>query len=62
MYAAKISNNSLTNVADAERFPKASSPAKPGLEEPLRFTVGVHNECSVDGWELVETNSDLESR
>jgi nitrous oxidase accessory protein len=49
-YGARIENNVLTNVADAERLtnPKADRPA--GLEAPLKFECGVRGEFTVDGW------------
>lgn len=49
-YGMVLSNNELTNVADADRLsnPKAGKPA--GLEQPLKFDCGVHDEVSVDGW------------
>jgi nitrous oxidase accessory protein len=47
-YGANIGNNALTNVADADKLknPMATA-AKPGLEAPLTFTCGVHDEVTV---------------
>jgi len=49
-YRAAIENNSLTNVSDTAKFenPKAARPV--GLEKPLKFTCGVHDEFTIDGW------------
>ena len=50
MYAAKVTNNRLTNVADADRFEPPASTEQVGPEEPLKFRCGVHDEFLVDGW------------
>ena len=49
-YGATMENNTLTNVADAEKLknPKAHRPI--GLEKPLKFDCGVKGEFIVDGW------------
>jgi len=49
-YAAAIQNNTLTNIADVDRFqnPKADRPV--GLAKPLKFECGVRGEFTVDGW------------
>ena len=54
-YGSKIENNRLTNVSDTDRYknPPADRPA--GLEEPLKFTGGVHGELTVNGWEVHAT-------
>ncbi len=49
-YAATITNNRLINVADTDRYENAKTEAPVGLEEPLKFTCGVHDEVTVDGW------------
>lgn len=49
-YQATVQNNTLTNVADAERFTNRATGATRGLVEPLRFTVGVDNAYQVEGW------------
>jgi len=59
-YEAKVENNRLTNVSDADRFkePKPSAPA--GLEQPLDFRCGVHGELSVKGWKTKAVEPDSE--
>ncbi len=54
-YGATVENNTLTNVADAEKLknPKADRPV--GLEKPLKFECGVKGEFSVDGWKTNPT-------
>jgi len=49
-YGAVVENNTLMNVADADKLgnPKADRPIGP--DKPLRFECGVHGEFSVDGW------------
>lgn len=46
-YGAVIANNVLTNVADSDKLGDAKSDAKAGLEAPLTFTCGVHDELAV---------------
>jgi hypothetical protein len=46
-YGAVIANNVLTNVADVDQYANARTAAKVGLEEPLEFTCGVHDEVVV---------------
>jgi hypothetical protein len=46
-YGAKVANNLLTNVADADKLKNPAGTTKPGLEAPLTFTCGVHDEVSV---------------
>ena len=50
MYAANVKDNELTNVSDADRFSPPTG--KAGLEEPLKFKCGVHDEFQVDGWKF----------
>ena len=50
MYAAQVSNNQLTNVTDADRFPAITDIAITRLENPLKFTCGANDEFTVDGW------------
>ncbi len=54
-YAATVENNTLTNVADAGKLanPKADRPI--GLEKPLAFACGVHDEITVAGWKATST-------
>ena len=51
-YGSTIRNNRLTNVSDMQRYENPRTEAKPGLQEPLKFTCGVHGEMTVDGWEI----------
>ena len=46
-HGANISNNALTNVADADKLKNPAGTTKPGLEAPLSFTCGVHDEITV---------------
>jgi hypothetical protein len=49
---AQIQNNQLTNITDLTRYQNAKSPAKQGLEKPLKFNCGVNGETMVDGWKV----------
>ena len=42
-----ISNHALTNVAELGKFKNPMDTAKPGLEAPLTFACGVHDELAV---------------
>lgn len=42
-YGATISNNILTNIADTDKYKNPMGTSKPGLQEPLTFTCGVHD-------------------
>jgi nitrous oxidase accessory protein len=46
-YGATVTNNLLTNVADADKAKNPMGTTKPGLEAPLTFTCGVHDEMTV---------------
>ena len=46
-YGATISNNVMTNVADADKLKNPPGTTKPGLEAPLTFTCGVHEEMTI---------------
>ena len=46
-YGSVIANNTLTNVADADKLKNPKGTGKPGLEAPLSFTCGVHDEVTV---------------
>ncbi len=50
-YGANISNNVLTNVADAARLQNARTEKPAGLEAPLKFECGVNGEVTIDGFE-----------
>lgn len=54
-YQATIENNRLTNVADVNRYENPETGAKAGLEKPLAFQCGVHDELTVDGWKTRAT-------
>jgi hypothetical protein len=47
---ASIKNNTLTNVSDTDHYENTKMDARAGLEEPLKFLCGVHDEFTVDGW------------
>ena len=51
-YSANVFNNRFVNLSDSKKFPKPKQNAKPGLEKPLKFNCGVHDEWSVDGWKV----------
>jgi Right handed beta helix region len=46
-YHANISNNALTNVADADKLKNPMGTGKPGLEAPLTFACGAHDEVNI---------------
>lgn len=52
-YTAKIYNNHLTNISDAEKLDNPKTDSIAGLEAPLKFKCGVKGEMLVDGWEAV---------
>ena len=56
-FAATIRNNALTGIADADKYENAKTDGKPGLEQPLKFTCGVHDEITVDGWNAKPTTA-----
>lgn len=49
-YGAKITNNALTNVSDADRYANPKADRKAGPDAPLKFECGVHGEFIVEGW------------
>jgi hypothetical protein len=49
-YACVVENNTLTNVADADKLTNAKADRVVGPEKPLKFECGVKGEWSVDGW------------
>lgn len=55
-YQAEIRNNLLKNVPDTDQFANAKTDAQAGLETPLKFTCGVHDELTVDGWKHRPSN------
>ncbi len=54
-YGSVIGNNALTNVTDTARYENARADKPAGLEKPLKFECGVHNESTVDGWKATPT-------
>jgi nitrous oxidase accessory protein len=50
-YSAVIRNNSLTNVSDTKKYENTSTGKPIGLEHPLQFRCGAHEEFAVNGWE-----------
>ncbi len=54
-YASVIRNNQLTNVSDIEKYENASTGKPIGLEQPLQFRCGAHDEFAVNGWETRRT-------
>lgn len=51
-YDAVIENNTLTNVADADKLKNPKAERIIGLEKPIQFECGVKGEFTVDGWKL----------
>ncbi len=49
-YRCVVENNTLTNVADADKLTNAKADRVIGLEKPLRFECGAKGEYTVDGW------------
>ena len=49
-YAARIQNNTLTNVSDSDKYDNAKADRPPGLDKPLKFECGAHGEFTIDGW------------
>jgi len=54
-YSAKVENNKLTNVSDADKLTNAKADRPIGLEKPLKFECGVNGEFTVDGWSVKPT-------
>jgi hypothetical protein len=50
-YGSAIQNNLLTNVSDIGNYKNPKMESHVGLESPLAFTCGVHDEITVDGWQ-----------
>ena len=49
-YGSLVENNTLTNVADADKLRNPKADRVIGLEKPLKFDCGMKGEFSVDGW------------
>jgi len=54
-YGIKVENNKLTNVSDTDRYKNPKTGDVIGLLAPLKFTCGVHDELTVDGWKTRPT-------
>ncbi|CAN5901757.1 hypothetical protein BH11VER1_BH11VER1_11720 [soil metagenome] len=54
-YSATILNNTLTNIADTDRFENPRTDKGTGPETPLKFECGAHGEFTVDGWQTKAT-------
>ncbi len=52
---AKIENNTLINVSDTAKYENIKTGKPIGLEAPLKFTCGVHDEFTIDGWNATPT-------
>jgi len=59
-YQAVIQNNQLSNISDSDRYENPDTDEAVGLEKPLEFRCGVHQEFRVQGWSArrVETMDD----
>ena len=49
-YGSLVENNTLTNVADADKLRNPKADRVIGLEKPLKFDCGRKGEYRVDGW------------
>ncbi len=56
-YDATINNNTLKNVSDTDQYTNAKADRPIGLEQPLKFECGVHDEIVVDGWKVMTRES-----
>ena len=54
-YDSVVENNTLTNVADADKLRNAKADRVIGLEKPLKFECGAKGEYTVDGWKVMPT-------
>jgi nitrous oxidase accessory protein len=50
-YGAVVENNALTNVSDSVKLSNPTADRLIGLEQPLSFACGCHEEFIVDGWQ-----------
>jgi len=57
-YSARVENNRLANVSDAEKLDNARADRPIGPEAPLKFTCGVHGEFTVDQWHARPTTDE----
>ena len=51
-YGARVENNTLINVSDANKVKNAKTAKSIGLEQPLKFECGVRGEFVVNGWKV----------
>jgi nitrous oxidase accessory protein len=51
-YAAKVENNMLINVSDAQKVKNVKANRSIGLEKPLQFKCGVRGKFIVNGWKV----------
>lgn len=56
-YQSVIGNNALTNVADAARLKNPAGSAKQGLDHPLDFACGAHDEVRVSGEKAIPADA-----
>jgi hypothetical protein len=47
---SSLTNNRLTGITDTARYQNPPTKQSSGLEAPLKFTCGVSDEMSIDGW------------
>jgi nitrous oxidase accessory protein len=57
-YGAVIRNNRLTNVTDHQEYKNEQTGEVVGLESPLEFKCGMHEEMMVKGWNASMVKSD----
>ncbi len=55
--AVQVENNLLTNVSDQAAYANPQTDRPQGLEAPLAFTCGVHDEMTVSGWVVKPTKA-----
>ena len=55
--AVQVENNLLTNVSDQAAYANPQTDRPQGLEAPLAFTCGVHDEMTVRGWVVKPTKA-----
>ncbi len=56
-YAAIVENNRLINVSDTKKLTNAKANRPIGLEKPLLFRCGAHEEFMVKGWKVLSAPS-----
>jgi hypothetical protein len=58
-YGCNIENNTLVNVADADKLMNRKANRTIGLEKPLKFKCGYKGESDVTGWHVNSARRDL---